>query len=487
MPALLPVETVLNGRYRITDVIAEGGMGVVYRATDERLARPVAVKTVGRDDPELMARLRREARLLARVSHPNVVRLYDVTDQDGLYCLVSELVEGTPLGRFKGQLTPAQIATIAEQIAGALSAAHARGIVHRDLKPSNVMIGDRARLLDFGIARHIDDSTLTTTDNILGTASYLAPEQLQGGVAGPPVDVYALGLVLIELFSGQPAFAGTFAETVAARLMGPPAVPDAVPESWHALIRAMTDPDPGRRPSASAVVEAIKAVRAAAPVPDATAPVQPVMNPSRPPTMLPPPAGTASAPPPPPVTADRVHRRRGRRGRVAAPVAAAAALAVAGVTATLVNNARSQEPGMVGLTDIPAAEAGPTPGPTTTGPSTSDVPLVAVHTPASVPPADAPAADAPASGVAASGVATDQVPPAEAPAKPKGPGKDNEPGPVGPPATAKEDKSDKGKDEAEPTIPTPTTTAVPDPGGGTEEPPPPALLIETPVLVVEIS
>ena len=98
MPAMLSEETVLTGRYRITKVVAHGGMGVVYEAIDERLRRPVAVKTVGSDNPALMERLRREARLLAQVSHPNVVRLYDVTEHDGQYCLVSELVEGTPLG-----------------------------------------------------------------------------------------------------------------------------------------------------------------------------------------------------------------------------------------------------------------------------------------------------------------------------------------------------------------------------------------------------
>ena len=243
MSAMLSEETVLTGRYRITEVVAHGGMGVVYQAMDERLRRPVAVKTVGSDDPALIARLRREARLLAQVSHPNVVRLYDVTEHDGQYCLISELVEGTPLGPLRGQLDTVRIAAIAEQIAGALAAAHARGIVHRDLKPSNVVVGDRVRLLDFGIARHIDDPAHAHRRERPGHGFVPRPRATSSGeVAGPPVDIYALRPGAHRAVPGEPAFAGTFAETIAARLVGPPELPASMPVAWRPLVRTMVDP-----------------------------------------------------------------------------------------------------------------------------------------------------------------------------------------------------------------------------------------------------
>src|SRR5204863_312697 len=122
---MLQQETVLGDRYRITGMLAQGGMGVVYRAEDERLLRPVAVKTINRDDDELTLRLRREARVLARLSHPNIVRLFDVVEHDGQPYLVSELVEGVSLRDLLGQLSTERIAEIGEQIANALTAAHA--------------------------------------------------------------------------------------------------------------------------------------------------------------------------------------------------------------------------------------------------------------------------------------------------------------------------------------------------------------------------
>jgi hypothetical protein len=256
---MLERQTVLAGRYRVLGVIGRGGMGVVYRAYDERERRQVAVKTVRRDDRELVGRLRREASLLGELHHPNVVRLLDVGEADGLPFIVTQLVDGTPLRDLLGRMTSRRIAWVGEQVASALTAAHALEIVHRDLKPSNILVGtDIVRLLDFGIARHVDDTTMTSGEALIGTVSYLAPEQISGGVAGPPSDIYALGLVLIECFTGRSAFPGTIAESVAARLADGPRVPAAVPESWHPLLQAMTQSAPGFRPTAPEVVTILR-------------------------------------------------------------------------------------------------------------------------------------------------------------------------------------------------------------------------------------
>jgi predicted Ser/Thr protein kinase len=258
---VLEANTLLAGRYRIDDVLAEGGMGVVYRAHDERLARLVAIKTVRYQDRNLVVRLRREAQLLARLTHPNVVSLYDVGEHEGRPYLVTQFVDGVPLRKLLGRMTERRIAWVAEQICHGLSAAHALGIVHRDLKPSNILVGDgTVRLLDFGIARHINDAALTRTESLLGTAAYISPEQLHGQPAGPGADIYALGLVLIECFSGRAAFAGTFAETVATRMIERPALPEELPPAWHELVSAMTDPDPAGRPDAPTVAATVRAL-----------------------------------------------------------------------------------------------------------------------------------------------------------------------------------------------------------------------------------
>jgi predicted Ser/Thr protein kinase len=325
---MLEPQTLLAGRYRVSDVLAEGGMGIVYRAHDERLDRLVAIKTVRSDDPDLIVRMRREAQLLARLTHPNVVSLYDVGDHDGQPYLVTQFVDGTSLRHLLGRLTPRRIAWVAEQIAHALTAAHAVGIVHRDLKPSNVLVGDgTVRLLDFGIACQLDDTTLTTAEGILGTASYISPEQLRGQPAGPGADVYALGLVLIECFSGRAAFAGTFAETVAARLVERPELPGSVPGAWRSLVAAMTDPDPAARPPAPVVASAVRALGRARPPGAAAADAIPAgSDMARPPIPLRSPApvpravaasGAASAEPPSPHGAFR-------RRAVVVPAAAAA-------------------------------------------------------------------------------------------------------------------------------------------------------------------
>ena len=186
--------------YRVDRELGRGGMAVVYAGWHETLDRPVALKVLAShlaDDPQFRARFLREARIAARLNHPNLVRTYDITEHEGLPCIVMELVPGGTLEG--GQLTRSQSA----QVAGGLAYAHANGVIHRDLKPANILRGasGEPKLADFGIARALDDTRLTEAGAIVGTLRYLAPEQAAGRTAGPEADVYALGVVLDELLA----------------------------------------------------------------------------------------------------------------------------------------------------------------------------------------------------------------------------------------------------------------------------------------------
>ncbi len=186
--------------YRVDRELGRGGMAVVYAGWHETLDRPVALKVLAAhlaDDPQFRARFLREARIAARLSHPNLVRTYDIAEHEGLPCIVMELVPGGTLEG--GRLTRAEAA----QVAAGLAFAHANGVVHRDLKPANILRGasGEPKLADFGIARALDDTRLTEAGAIVGTLRYLAPEQAAGRTAGPEADVYALGVVLDELLA----------------------------------------------------------------------------------------------------------------------------------------------------------------------------------------------------------------------------------------------------------------------------------------------
>ncbi|WP_017577228.1 serine/threonine-protein kinase [Nocardiopsis kunsanensis] len=209
---------VLVNRYRLDDVIGTGGMGRVWQGTDTLLDRPVAVKELttppGLPDHEvevLRTRMIREARSAAQLSHPSIITVFDVADEDGRPWIVMELVRGPSLGtllRDEGTLPVHRAAEIGEQMAAALSEAHRRGIVHRDIKPGNVLIAgdDRAVLTDFGIA-HLDGSThLTSTGLLIGSPSYLAPEVAHGYSAAPASDMWALGVTLYQAVEGTLPF-----------------------------------------------------------------------------------------------------------------------------------------------------------------------------------------------------------------------------------------------------------------------------------------
>ena len=246
----------LDGRYRLGAVIGRGGMADVHRATDVRLARQVAVKLF-RTATE---RSSVEARLLAGLTHPALVRVYDAApDADRPY-LVMQLVEGPSLRHridAEGALDPQVTARIGTRLADALAYVHANGIVHRDVKPANILVaGDgRCFLTDFGIARALGSARLTSKGHCIGTAAYLAPEQVRGDPVGPAADIYALGLVLLECLTGRVEYEGPELEAAVARLSRPPRLPAWLPPAWTATLAGMTARDPRHRPPAAECAE----------------------------------------------------------------------------------------------------------------------------------------------------------------------------------------------------------------------------------------
>jgi predicted ATPase len=274
------------GHYRLDVRIGEGGMGEVYRAFDTRLNRPVALKLLraARDErPGAAARFLREARAASALNHPNIVIVHEIgEDEAGSPYIVQELVEGATLRSMLGQpLALPRIADIGGQIARALAAAHAAGIVHRDIKPENIMIraDGFVKVLDFGIARQtpLDASEVTSAQTteaalptapgtLLGTPAYMSPEQVRGEAIGPPVDVFALGVVLYEMATGRRPFAaqtpmGIIAAVVSEQPVPPSRVQPAVSAVLDELVLRMLDKDPARRPTAREVEDALTAPR----------------------------------------------------------------------------------------------------------------------------------------------------------------------------------------------------------------------------------
>jgi eukaryotic-like serine/threonine-protein kinase len=212
------VGRLVAGRYRLSAVIGRGGMGVVWRARDELLSREVAVKEMiwppyltDRERQAACRRATREARVAARLNHRNVIRVFDIVEEDGCPWIVMELLPYRSLLDViedEGPLTPAEAAHVGLQILAALGAAHALGIVHRDVKPANILIGpdNRAVLTDFGIAWAADSSAATTAAAVLGSPSYIAPERARGGHSGAPGDLWGLGASLYAAVEGHPPF-----------------------------------------------------------------------------------------------------------------------------------------------------------------------------------------------------------------------------------------------------------------------------------------
>jgi two-component system LytT family response regulator len=264
------------GRYRITGELGRGGMGVVYRAVDGRLGREVALKVLTSGpgaDPELEARLRREAKAAASLTHPAICVVYEIDEAEGATYIAMELVRGQSLAALP-RLGAARALELAIEVAEGLAEAHAHGVVHRDLKPSNVMVTDsgRAKVIDFGLAKlwrpdpgidsDADTPARSQTDpgRIVGTAPYMSPEQVRGAAVDPRSDVFAFGALLFEMLSGAPAFRReTGVETLHAVLKEPAPPLGAVglaaaADAVQALLDRCLAKDPARRPPGMADV-----------------------------------------------------------------------------------------------------------------------------------------------------------------------------------------------------------------------------------------
>jgi serine/threonine-protein kinase len=279
------VGRVLDGRYRVESRIARGGMATVYRALDVRLDRLVALKVMHQlyaEDDEFVARFIREAKSAARLSHPNVVAVFDQGDDDGHVFLAMEYVQGRTLRdllRERNHLQPQEALAILQPVLAALSAAHAAGLIHRDIKPENVLLADdgRIKVADFGLARAAASHTVTSTTTLIGTVAYLPPEQVTRGVADARSDVYAAGVVLFEMLTGRPPYEGDSPISVAYRhahedVPAPSSVLPDIPASVDVLVQRATARDPDRRPvDAGAFLAEVARVRRSLPALDADA------------------------------------------------------------------------------------------------------------------------------------------------------------------------------------------------------------------------
>jgi serine/threonine-protein kinase len=269
---------------RIDGEVGRGGMGVIYRGTELRLGRPVALKLIAGEraaDPDFRARFEREARLTASIDHPNVIPVYAAGEEDGLLYLVMRYVDGTDLRhllREHGPLPPRRVDALIAQVAAALDAAHAAGLVHRDVKPANVLIaagarGEHAYLTDFGVVRLVDGETrVTDSGEFVGTVDFMAPEHLRGEQTDARSDVYALGCVLHTALTGTPPFRReTVPATITAHLQDPPPCPSetaGVPAAMDAVVARALAKDPADRfASAGDLARAVHAAIVDAPAP----------------------------------------------------------------------------------------------------------------------------------------------------------------------------------------------------------------------------
>lgn len=395
---------VIDNRFVVGSLLGSGGMAEVYRAYDRTTTSSVAIKVFtgpGLPDDEL--RMQREAAMLSSLECPGIIPVYTSGSVSRRpYFVMREITGGTLRQRMREPLPPRFVARIGGQIAAVLDHVHGLGVVHRDIKPSNILIDDeekQAYLADFGLALAPEVTRVTTTGVLVGTAGYLAPEQVRGSDVGPEADVYSLGLVLLECLTGRSEYPGGDAEAALARLARPPRIPIDLPLAWVSLLSAMTDMEPARRPTAAQCSRSLLAAYEAS-------------------------AGLPALLPDAAVAAPEVPRpRRGKR----LAISGAAAVAVAAVAVAVAN--------LGGGGEAPAADERPLPGPSTqvvtVGPSTVTV----VQTPA------APGAPLPGSSSAGSttpssvptttevrSTGSSAVPTTETSGDPAGPTKSREPG-----------------------------------------------------------
>jgi serine/threonine-protein kinase len=384
----------VDGRYRIDERVARGGMATVYRATDARLDRTVALKVMHpsfAEDPDFVARFTREARAAARLANPHIVKVFDQGQDGSVIYLAMEYVPSRTLRDVlneRGRLPVNEALSIVEPVLQALAAAHAESVVHRDVKPENVLIGNDGHVFvtDFGLARATNAASTQhmTSGLLLGTVVYLSPEQVKPGVSDERSDVYATGIVLYEMLTGSPPFTGSEAISVAYRHVNEDVPPpsDLVPNLSSELdeaVLAATRRDPNRRPAdAAALLQLMRAVPrvdtsidlqqtmvvpVAAAVGAATAtrhdtavslatPVQ-SPEPSAPPAIK---ASSNGAAPPKALDPERHRKRSRRRGFIALAVVALLAIAAGSFAWWLGAGRYTTVPRVTGLT-AQAAEA----------------------------------------------------------------------------------------------------------------------------------
>lgn len=262
LQAMVATGELLAGRYRVGALLGRGGMAEVHRGEDLGSGEQVAVKVLRGVDAEGARRLAGEKRVLSRLRHPGLVGLRDSGTWLGNPFLVLDLVEGCDLAGLlrQGALGVDAASRLLLPVAEGLAHAHAAGVVHRDVKPANVLVdaSGRGRLADFGIARVAGMTRHTATGRVVGTAVYLAPEQVRGEQVGPAADVYALGLVLLECATGVRAFPGAAVESAMARLARNPTLPVSLPAWLRRLLKEMTAMDPQLRPTAAEVACALR-------------------------------------------------------------------------------------------------------------------------------------------------------------------------------------------------------------------------------------
>ncbi len=379
-------ERILAGRYRLQAVIGRGGMGAVWRARDELLNRNVAIKEIVWPDmldpaERETARRRavREAQMAARLSHPNVVSVYDILEEDGRPCIVMEIVPFRSLRDVlaeDGPMSPPAAARVGLSVLAALSAVHEAGVVHRDVKPANILLGpeDRVVLADFGIAKAADSPALTASGVLLGSPSYLAPERARGGRADPASDLWALGASLYAAVEGRPPFErdSVIASLTAVVADEPEPAPHAGP-LWP-VIEGLLGKDPAARLDAAGAERMLSGI-ASAGAPETAPPVPPAETAPHAPA----PAGAAEATAA--VRSVGQGRRAGSRSRKARAIVLAAVAAIA-VVAAGIAMALGRHPDHSAARPAPpaASRSGPSTTPSTAPPST---PSPASSTPAS--------------------------------------------------------------------------------------------------------
>ncbi|MDT9691613.1 serine/threonine-protein kinase [Streptomyces sp. P9(2023)] len=395
--------TVIAGRYRLLDVLGQGGMGTVWRARDEALGRDVAVKEVrapaglGADDQQrLYARLEREAWAAARIAHRGVVTVYDVATEDGRPWIVMELIHGLTLSdvlEAEGPMPPRRAALIGAEVLAALRAAHKAGVLHRDVKPGNVLLANDGRvvLTDFGIASVEGTSPLTMTGELIGSPEFLAPERALGMTPGPASDLWSLGVLLCTAVEGGSPFRRdsplTTLQAVVDEELPPPRRAGALAPVIEGLLRK----DPRERLQADDAERQLRLVGAGGS--PSSGPVR--SDPYGPNGRPAPDSGTDSAPTPPlplplpqsPAPQDPApENRSGRAVAVLATGVVLLLLAVGGLTYALLRNGDDRAGGGGAVTSTPATAPPTTVPPTTAAPTTTTPPPTATPSATTAPP-----------------------------------------------------------------------------------------------------